>query len=196
MTSTFSKSATAYLGLGSNLGDRLATMRATVEALSATPRIRIDISAGVSSLYETAPVGPAKSVEHQPPYLNSVVRIDTTLSPRDLLGNIMALETSLGRVRVRRWSARTIDVDLLLYDNLVLSEEGLTLPHPRMHCRRFVLAPLAEIAPRIAHPRTGQTIETLAAKALMEHPDDSVAPVMDSRWVAGTEQVASLSSPL
>jgi 2-amino-4-hydroxy-6-hydroxymethyldihydropteridine diphosphokinase len=125
----------AYLGLGSNLGDRRATLRAAVAALP-------DVVA-VSPVYETQPVGGPPG---QDPYLNLVVELDTNLSPRELLDVAHRLEDAAGRVRAERDGPRTLDVDVLLVGDLTVDEADLVVPHPRMWQRRFVLAPLADLA--------------------------------------------------
>jgi 2-amino-4-hydroxy-6-hydroxymethyldihydropteridine diphosphokinase len=127
----------AYLALGSNLGDRLATLQRAVDLLSAAGDIRVIRS---SRVFETAPVGPP-----QPDYLNAVVEIETTLEPRALLAACQAVERELGRERRERWGPRTIDVDVLTYDDLEVDEPDLRIPHPRMHERAFVLVPLGEL---------------------------------------------------
>ena len=126
----------AFLGVGSNLGDRWATLRAAVAAMP-------DVVA-VSPVYETAPVG---GPPDQPAYLNLVVELDTDRSPRQLLEMARRLEDSAGRRREERWGPRTLDVDILLVGDLVVDEPDLVVPHPRMTERRFVLAPLADLAP-------------------------------------------------
>jgi 2-amino-4-hydroxy-6-hydroxymethyldihydropteridine diphosphokinase len=126
----------AFLGLGSNLGDRLAHLRAAVGGLR-------DIVA-VSSVFETAPVG---GPDDQGPYLNLVVELDTPLDPRGLLAVCQQAEVAAGRVREVRWGPRTLDVDVLWVDGEIVDEPDLQVPHPRMWERRFVLAPLAELAP-------------------------------------------------
>ena len=132
----------AYLGLGSNLGDRWSILR---EAVAALP----DLSE-VSPVYETAPVGgPAD----QPPYLNLVVALDTALTPRELLQLANRLEAAAGRVRVERWGPRTLDVDVLLVGDLVVDEPDLQVPHPRMGERLFVLVPLADLDPALVPHR-------------------------------------------
>jgi 2-amino-4-hydroxy-6-hydroxymethyldihydropteridine diphosphokinase len=130
---------TAYLGLGSNLGDRLGNLQAAVEELHEADGIRVVAS---SRVWETAPVGPP-----QPDYLNAVVRVETDLSPADLLAACRRVEEALGRVRRERWGARTIDVDVLLFDARTVDEPDLVVPHPRLTERAFVLLPLLELDP-------------------------------------------------
>ena len=127
----------AYLALGSNLGDRLEHLRSAVRQLSDTGGIDVARS---SRVYETEPVGPP-----QPPYLNAVVEIRTDLEPAELLAAIRAVEETLGRVRGERWGPRTIDVDILTFDEATIDEPDLVVPHPRMHERGFVLVPLGEL---------------------------------------------------
>lgn len=142
----------AWIALGSNLGDRAATIAAAVAALRFHPAIVVE---AVSAVIETPPVGPPG----QGPYLNAVARVRTNLCPRELLNALLAIERSLGRERARaeRWGPRTIDLDLLLVDHHLVNEPGLTVPHPRMTERLFVLDPLAEIDPAIVIPGTGLT---------------------------------------
>ncbi len=129
---------TAYLGLGSNLGDRLANLARAARLLAGQPGVRVVRS---SRVYETEPVGgPA-----QPDYLNAVLEAETALRPRELLAACLGVEEAMGRVRGERWGPRVIDVDLLTYDDLEVDEPDLVLPHPRMHERGFVLIPLAEL---------------------------------------------------
>ena len=127
----------AFLGLGSNLGDRLANLQRAVEILAAAAGVHVVRS---SRIYETAPVGPA-----QPHYLNAVLEVDTALEPSELLAAGAAVERNLHRVREVRWGPRTIDVDVLTYGDRVNDTPNLTVPHPRMHQRAFVLAPLLEL---------------------------------------------------
>lgn len=150
--------ATAYIGLGSNLGDRLEALRAAVQRLSECPRVSVDFASGVASLYESAPQGAAAGPAL---FLNSAVRLRTTRSPHELLESLLSVEASLGRPEHTREGPRTLDLDLLLYDDLVLHDESLTIPHPRLHERRFVLEPLSEIAGKTVHPILKATIETL-----------------------------------
>ena len=146
----------AYVGLGANLGDRAATLRRAIELLAAHPRVE---QVSVSELRETEPVG----VVGQPRFLNGVAAVETTLSPRELLDLLLGVERALGRVRGERWGPRTVDLDLLLYGDEDVSEPGLRIPHPRLHERRFVLEPLAELAPDLAIPGRGRLSELLAA---------------------------------
>jgi 2-amino-4-hydroxy-6-hydroxymethyldihydropteridine diphosphokinase len=129
----------AFLGLGSNLGDRQGTLRHAVDQLEAGG----DVTA-VSPLYETDPVG---GPDHQRPYLNLVVELATTDSPRQLLVRCQALEEAAHRVRTVRWGPRTLDADVLLVGDLVVDEADLVVPHPRLWERRFVVQPLADLAP-------------------------------------------------
>ena len=131
----------AYLGLGGNLGDPAAAMASALRALDADPGISV---AAVSSLYRTPPWG----VTDQPDFLNAVAAVDTRLPARPLLGRCLDVERALKRVRGIRWGPRIIDIDILLYGNRMIVEDGLQVPHPRMTDRAFVMVPLAEIAPR------------------------------------------------
>jgi 2-amino-4-hydroxy-6-hydroxymethyldihydropteridine diphosphokinase len=136
----------AYVGLGSNLGDREQTLRKAVDALGADEGIDL---VAVSTLRETEPVG----VGAQPRFLNGAVALDTTLSARELLERLLAVERRFGRVRVPgEHGPRTLDLDLLLYGDELIDEPGLVVPHPRLHERRFVLEPLAELAPGLVVP--------------------------------------------
>jgi 2-amino-4-hydroxy-6-hydroxymethyldihydropteridine diphosphokinase len=146
----------AYVGLGANLGDRERTLRAAVDALVDEDGIEV---VAVSALRETDPVG----VGEQPRYLNGAVALETTLSARDLLDRLLAVEQRFGRVRVPGEHApRTLDLDLLLYGDGEIDDPGLTVPHPRLHERRFVLEPLAELDPGLVIPGRGG-VESLVA---------------------------------
>lgn len=151
---------TAYIALGANLGDRVGTMRDAVRLLAAHPSIELT---ACSSTYDTAPVGPPD----QPRYLNAAVAVRTTLGPREVLALLLDIERTLGRERsTTRWTARTIDLDLILHGECVEtsgdpSAGGLAVPHPRFRERAFVLVPLAEIAPAARDPVTGERVESL-----------------------------------
>lgn len=133
---------TAYVALGSNLGDRHAHLDAALAALAALPATRL---LARSARYETAPLGPAG----QQHYLNAAAALSTTLAPHALLDACLAIEQARGRVRRERWGPRTLDLDILIYGELTLNDDRLTLPHPAMLERAFVLAPLAELAPEL-----------------------------------------------
>lgn len=133
----------AWLGLGSNLGDRAALIAEAVRRLDALPGVGVT---GRSALYRTPPWGDVDQGE----FLNAALAVRTTLSPHALLDAVLAIETALGRVRARRWGPRLIDIDILHYEGARFSDERLTLPHPELMGRAFALAPLAEIAPDLA----------------------------------------------
>ena len=141
-----------YLSLGSNLDDRLAALQAALAALP--PEVTV---LAESPVYETPPWG----VADQPAFLNLVVQAETLLAPLALLAHLKHLETHLGRLPSIRFGPRKIDLDILFYDDLVLDTPELTLPHPRLHERAFVLVPLADLAPDLVHPVLGQSIKDL-----------------------------------
>jgi len=141
-----------FLSLGSNVGNREANLRAAIE------RLRV---LRVSRIYETEPV----DYTEQPWFLNLVVEIETELSPFELLAATARIEQELGRVRTIAKGPRTIDIDILFYGDAVIDEPTLQIPHPRMAERRFVLAPLADLAPDLRHPLTRQTVREMLASA-------------------------------
>ena len=151
--------AIAFIGLGSNLGDRAAYLTRALKQLAALPDTAV---VQVSQWHETVPVGgPPQSL-----FLNGVSEIQTGLAPEALLQHLQEIERHAGRPKEHeRWGPRVIDLDLLSYDDLILETPTLTLPHPRMHERRFVLEPLAEIAPRWVHPKLGKTARQLLSEA-------------------------------
>lgn len=144
-----------YLSLGSNVGDRAAQLRAALKALEASCQIQ-----AVSPVYETAPVGEL----NQPAFLNAAVEIKTALGPLELLNAAKHVENALGRTPRTRWGPREIDIDLLLWGDVILQSETLTLPHPEFRKRMFVLAPLADIAPEARDPLSGMRVAELLAQ--------------------------------
>lgn len=147
---------TAYIALGSNLGDRRAMIERAISMLDDSDDTEVQ---RISTVIETEPIG----MPGQSRYLNAVARIETSLDTRTLLNRCLAIESELGRDRSRteRWGPRTIDLDLLLFGECCIDEPGLNVPHPHLHERGFVLQPLAEIAPNAVHPVYGTTIESL-----------------------------------
>lgn len=141
-----------YLALGTNLGDRFANLQAAIAALP--PAVRVIAQ---SPVYETPPWG----LTAQPAFLNMVLKGQTALAPVDLLKHLKHLETELGRLPAVRWGPRRIDMDILFYDNLILDTPELTIPHPHLHERAFVLVPLADLEPGLVHPVLGVPIHRL-----------------------------------
>ena len=162
------KLESAYIALGSNLKNPAAQVKAAFEELAMLPQTRL---VQVSSLYCSAPAGYAD----QPDFVNAVAHIETALTPRALLDELLAIEQRRGRVRDFQNAPRTLDLDILLYGDAVIDEPGLTIPHPRMHERAFVLFPLAEIAPGVTLPEVGGVSELLsrfdAASVTRTHSD-------------------------
>ena len=145
----------AYLGFGANLGDRQVNIQTALQKLADLPTMELG---RVSSLYETAPVG----VTDQPDFLNLVAAARTSLAPQALLDVLLHLENQMGRTRTEHWGPRVIDLDLLLYGNEQVALPGLTVPHPRLRERAFVVVPLAEIAPNLTLPGDGKRVADLA----------------------------------
>ena len=145
----------AYIGIGANLGDRAENIRAAIEKMGQLQNTQV---MAVSTLLENPAVGgPIDS----PAFINAAAELKTALHPGDLLHGMLAIERILGRFRKEKWGPRPIDLDLLLYGDQIIHENDLTVPHPLMHQRRFVLQPLAEIAPDAMHPRQHQTIAAM-----------------------------------
>lgn len=146
-----------YIGIGSNLGDRRANIVEAVERMSQLAGTRV---VRTSSLYESEPLGDAKTW-----FVNGVIELDTEQFVEPLLKMLLAIEEAMGRKRVKgkRWGSRIIDLDILLYDQDVIEKRTLKVPHPELHKRRFVLLPLAELAPQVVHPQLGQSVSTLLA---------------------------------
>ena len=140
--------ARAIIGIGSNQGDRLENLLSAIERCGLFSRVL-----RVSRFRETEPSGDVD----QPRFLNGVIEVETQLLPRDLLSALLGVEADLGRLRTRKWGPRTLDLDILAYEDCVLDEDGLVLPHPRIPERKFVLEPLSEIRPDWAHPLSGLT---------------------------------------
>ncbi|MBN2332390.1 MAG: 2-amino-4-hydroxy-6-hydroxymethyldihydropteridine diphosphokinase [Deltaproteobacteria bacterium] len=159
-----------YIGFGTNLGDRLGYIKQALEQIAALPETRI---IQVSSIYETAPVGFAD----QGNFLNGVCRLATSLSPDALLQALLAIEDHLGRVRTVRWGPRTIDLDILFYGDLIIRQSKLTIPHPAIADRGFVLYPLQEIAASFIHPELGESIASLVCHFQQRHQGE-VPPVV------------------
>jgi len=158
--------STAYISIGSNLGDRLEYIREAIRKMRQSKEIEIRKA---SSVYETQPTDykdqpwcePSGS---HPWFLNMVLELETTLELMNLLELLLGIENQMGRKRSQRYAPRNIDLDLLLYDDVILNSDKLTLPHPRLHQRKFVLVPLAQIAPTVVHPLLKKSVERLLAE--------------------------------
>ncbi len=180
--------ATAFIGFGSNLGNRLDFCDRAVTLLGLLPHSRLD---AVSSLYETEPIedGAAPGPEW---FLNGVVQVETNITPKSLLEICREIERALGRDPDNRKGPRTLDLDLLLYDDCILTEPDLLVPHPRLHQRRFVLVPLVELAPERRHPVLGQSLHEL----LTTLTDPSVVRRLDPQPNSRYGSRPACSSPL
>lgn len=169
--------ATVFLGLGSNLGDREANVRTACERIASQPGIRLR---RVSSLYLTAPIG----YVDQPDFVNAVAVIETKIEPVDLLHVVQGIEREMGRVRNFRWGPRVIDIDVLVYDGRTVDTPELTIPHPRMMERAFVMAPLSEIAPDIILPdgrKPGEVSQELRDQCISRLPEAKLCRSSDTR---------------
>ncbi len=178
--------ATAYIALGANLGNRSTTLASAVRTLTAEHIVTLRAA---SSLYETSAVGGPAG---QPDYLNAVISITTRLPPHDLLDALLHIERLNGRRRDVRHGPRTLDLDLLLYDDRVIADDRLQVPHPRAHLRSFVLTPLAEIAPKLVHPRLRLTVTRLLARL---ESDEHLRPCAGPEWADGISHRTSSTGP-
>ena len=174
----------AAIALGGNLGDSQRILSEAVLAIDAAEGIGVQAR---SHLYKTAPVGPP-----QPDYLNACIVVKTMLSARSLLNQLLAIENQFGRVRQERWGARSLDLDLLLFGDQIIDSPGLTVPHPRLHERAFVLVPLMDVAPRWQHPIFGKTI----AQLLNDLPALRSSAGPEEGLENGIERLQSSSLPL
>ncbi|MFN0158911.1 MAG: 2-amino-4-hydroxy-6-hydroxymethyldihydropteridine diphosphokinase [Bacteroidota bacterium] len=150
------KTFNVFLGLGSNLGERHKFLQQAANELKNLPTSKV---IWTSSVYETDPYGKP----NQPKFLNACVEMETTLPPAELYLKVKEIEQRVGRMESEQWGPREIDIDILVYDGLVFSDETLNVPHAEMENRRFVLVPLREIAPDLVHPTNGMTVEKLSA---------------------------------
>lgn len=150
----------AFIALGTNLGDRLLNLSEARRQLASLGSLRRGL------VIETPALLPPEDPTPQPAYLNSVDELSTTLSPRELFTNLKRIERHMGRRLTTRWAPRIIDLDLILFDDLVHTDDTLIIPHPRMHERRFVLEPLAHLAPNLRHPLNGQSVQALLQDVL------------------------------
>jgi len=153
------RSVIAFLGIGSNMGDPAGHCRKAIDLISKVLQIRV---LRTSSLYRTEPVG----FKEQDWFVNAAIEVRTALYPQDLLKALQGVEQTMGRVRKEtdRWGPRVMDIDILLYGQDIVEEEGLFIPHPELHRRRFVLVPLVEIAPYVIHPQFGVTVKGLLGR--------------------------------
>jgi 2-amino-4-hydroxy-6-hydroxymethyldihydropteridine diphosphokinase len=161
----------AYIGLGSNLGDGIQNCRWALEAIGSDPRNRL---VQCSPLYRTEPVGK----RDQDWFINGAAAVETLMTPGDLLAFLLSVEDRMGRVRKEKWGPRIIDLDILFYDDRILDENNLRIPHPRLQERRFVLVPMNDIAPDMFHPVFRRTVSQLLAELKSE---EIVLPVLEEK---------------
>jgi len=152
---------TAYVGIGSNLGDKYANCLKAIEIVDNIPGCRVMAQ---SDFFRTDPVG----VEGHDWYVNGAISLETDLSAHELLNNLLSIEANLGRKRNKKWEPRTIDLDILLFGQDVIDEKDLTIPHPLMHLRKFVLMPMVQLVPNLVHPVLGNTLEELLNNPAVE----------------------------
>ena len=145
---------TAYIGVGSNLGDTLGNCLKAIDLIDTIPGCKVKDHSG---FYRTEPV----DVKDQDWYMNAVVSLSAELPAQDLLEGLLAIEAGMGRKRKKKWASRTIDLDILMFGQEVINENALTVPHPLMHVRRFVLVPMAQLAPDLIHPVMNKTMARL-----------------------------------
>lgn len=182
MTQLFEKSALgggervvdAAIALGSNLGDSAQILANAITVIDTVPSIRVTAR---SHFYKTAPVGPP-----QPDYINACITIETTLAPRDLLHQLLTIEGQFGRVRKERWGARSLDLDVLFYGDRIIEAPKLSVPHPRLHERPFVLTPLLDVAPQWHHPVLHKTVAQIFSQ------------LSDQGLMTGVERLVSYES--
>lgn len=158
-----------YIGIGSNIGDRLTNCRQAIQAIGAEKGNKI---VACSSFYFTEPVG----IKDQNWFVNAVIAVETTFSPYQLIDFLMNVEKNMGRERKERWGPRIIDLDILFYENLICQENHLQIPHPEIAKRRFVLLPLKDIAPHLVHPILGKTVSELLDEL---PPGERVIPLLE-----------------
>ncbi len=177
------KATTVYLSLGANLGDCRKSLRLAVEQLASHPKVTLDTNRDVARLFQTSPVGCDRT---QPPYLNTVARIETSLSPTALLAITQQIESKLGRIRPgknkQKNQPRTIDIDILFFGDLDYHDKWLEIPHPRLTERRFVLEPLADLAPERVLPAVHATVTEIAHSRRLRDADQTAEVVAERGW--------------